>query len=172
MENHTRRDGPRVLKGLVEKIGNVLAVIAGVALTVTMLAMTVDAVGRKTVGPLPGAYEASMALLVLVMFLPQAFTERKGAHISVDLLTRHLPFKLSSYLRGMGAVLGMAVFILVTWLGVGKAYHATLSGETWPGIVNFPVWPFRWVVPLGSGALVLQYLLTAIEMFSADRENR
>ena len=157
----------RIIRGVVEKAGDVLAVVAGIALSLTMLVMAADAIGRKVSGPLPGGYETSMALMVLVMFLPQAFAERKGAHISVDLVTQLLPLKLRNVLAAVGAFLGVAVFILIAWLGVEAAWSSTLVGETWPGIVSYPVWPFRWVVPVGSVVVAIQFVLTVIDRLSA-----
>jgi TRAP-type C4-dicarboxylate transport system permease small subunit len=153
----------RRIRRAVEKAGNVLAVAAGLALSLTMLVMAVDAIGRKVSGPLPGGYETSMALMVLVMFLPQAFAERRKAHISVDLVSRFLPPKIRTSLEAVGAILGIAVFLLITWLGVEKAWSSTAVGETWPGIVNYPVWLFRWIVPIGSVVVAFQFVFTVID---------
>ena len=137
-----------------------------------MFVMAVDAIGRKVSGPLPGGYETSMALMVLVMFLPQAFAERRKIHISVDLVARFFPRRMRGGLEVIGAMLGVAIFVLITWLGVEKAWSSTVVGETWPGIVNYPVWLFRWIVPLGSFVAALQFLLTAIDRLGTLRGGR
>ncbi len=76
-----------------------------------MFVMAVDAIGRKVKGPLPGGYETSMALMVLVMLLPLAFAERRNANISVDLVARLFPPKVRSLLEAIGAMLGVAIFV-------------------------------------------------------------
>jgi TRAP-type C4-dicarboxylate transport system permease small subunit len=163
-------DRPHIIRRVIEKVGDVLAVIAAGALTLIMFVMAVDAIGRKVKGPLPGGYETSMALMVLVMFLPMAFAERKKANISVDLVSRLFPSKVRNILEAIGAILGVAIFVLITWLGVEAAKNSTLVGETWPGIVNYPVWPFRWFVPIGSVVVALQFLLTAIDKVRSRQE--
>jgi TRAP-type C4-dicarboxylate transport system permease small subunit len=163
-------DRPRVVRRVLEKLGNILAAIAAGALTLVMLVMAVDAIGRKVRGPLPGGYETSMALMVLVMFRPLAFGERRNANISVDLVARLFPSKVRSLLEAIGAILGVAIFALITWLSVGAARYSTSVGEYWPGIVSYPVWPFRWIVPIGTGVAVFQFLFTAIDKLKSRKE--
>jgi TRAP-type C4-dicarboxylate transport system permease small subunit len=147
----------------IEKLGNVLAAIAAGALSLVMLVMAVDAIGRKVKGPLPGGYETSMALMILVMLLPLAFGERRKANISVDLVARLFPVRLRTILEAIGAVLGVAIFVLITWLSVETARYSTQVGEYWPGIVSYPIWPFRWIVPVGTCIASLQFLFTVID---------
>jgi TRAP-type C4-dicarboxylate transport system permease small subunit len=161
---------PHIIRRVIEKIGDVLTVIAAGALSLIMLVMAVDAIGRKVSGPLPGGYETSMALMVLVMFLPLAFGERRKANISVDLVVRLFPPKVRTLLEAIGAILGIAIFVLITWLGLGDARYSTLVGEYWPGIVSYPVWPFRWIVPIGSSVAALQFLFTAIDKLKSSTE--
>jgi TRAP-type C4-dicarboxylate transport system permease small subunit len=161
-------DRPHFIRRVIEKTGDVLAVVAAGALSLIMLVMAVDAIGRKLRGPLPGGYESSMALMVLVMFLPLAFGERRKANISVDLVSRLFPPKLRTLLEAIGAIFGVAIFVLITWLGVGAAWYSTSVGETWPGIVSYPVWPFRWIVPIGSFVAALQFLFTAIDKLKSE----
>jgi TRAP-type C4-dicarboxylate transport system permease small subunit len=160
---------PHIIRRVIEKIGDVLTVIAGGTLSLIMLVMAVDAIGRKVKGPLPGGYETSMALMVLVMFLPLSFGERRKANISVDLVTRLFPLKVRTLLEAIGAILGVAIFVLLTWLGAGAARYSTSVGETWPGIVSYPVWPFRWIVPIGSSVAAIQFLFTAIDKLKSGK---
>jgi TRAP-type C4-dicarboxylate transport system permease small subunit len=156
-------DRPNLIRRVIEKLGNILAAIAACALTLVMLVMAVDAIGRKLKGPLPGGYETSMALMVLVMLLPLAFGERRKANISVDLVARLFAPKVRTFLEAIGAILGVAIFVLITWLSLGAAWYSTQVGEYWPGIVSYPVWPFRWVVPVGTCVAAFQFLFTAID---------
>jgi len=146
---------------VVEKAGDVLLVIASLSLFAMMLAMFADAMGRKFVGAVPGAFETCSALLVLVMFLSLASAQRHDRHISIDVITRFLPPRVQDVLTAIGAILGALCFFLLTWRGLAEAWRATQVNEVWSGIIDYPVWPFRWVVPVGSVALALQFLVTA-----------
>ena len=150
---------------IIEKAGEVLVVIASLALFFMMLSMFADAMGRKFIGAVPGAFETCSALLVVVMFLSLAFAQRNGRHIAIDVVTRFLPQKWQNILTGIGAVLGAVIFALLTWHSWAEALHCTRVNEVWSGIIDYPVWPFRWVVPVGSAALMLQFLLTAFDKF-------
>ena len=69
------------MKRAINKLSLGLSGLSGIALVILMLTMVADAVGRKLVGTLPGAYETAMALMVLVMFLPLGHAEMKRAHV-------------------------------------------------------------------------------------------
>ena len=150
---------------VIQKFGEVLVIISALALFFMMLAMFSDAMGRKFVGAVPGAFETCSALLVVVMFLALAYAQRHGRHIAIDVITRFLPKRVQNILTGVGAVLGAACFALLAWYSWREAWHCTQVNEVWSGIIDYPVWPFRWVVPVGSAALMLQFLLTAVDNF-------
>jgi TRAP-type C4-dicarboxylate transport system permease small subunit len=150
------------MKRAINKLSLGLSGLSGIALVILMLTMVADAVGRKLVGTLPGAYETAMALMVLVMFLPQGHAEMKRAHVVVDILTTRLPKRTQAVIGFLSALLGIAVFGLLTYLGWVQAWRSTLEREVWPGFIDYPFWPFRWGVPLGAGVLTLELLNTFI----------
>ena len=164
-ENETMKAGETrgLITAIIERIGDVLLVIASLALFAMMLAMFTDAMGRKFIGAVPGAFETCSALLVLVMFLSLASAQRHGRHIAIDVITRFMPRRVQDILCAIGALLGSASFFLLAWLSLAEAWRATQVDEVWSGIIDYPVWPFRWVVPVGSAALALQFLLTAVQ---------
>jgi TRAP-type C4-dicarboxylate transport system permease small subunit len=153
------------MKRAINKLSLGLSRFSGIALVVLMVTMVADAVGRKLVGTLPGAYETAMALMVLVMFLPQGHVEMNRSHVAVDILTTHLPKKAQAVIGFLSALLGIAVFGLLTYLGWVQAWTSTLEQEMWPGFIEYPFWPFRWGVPLGAGVLTLELLNTSVQEF-------
>jgi TRAP-type C4-dicarboxylate transport system permease small subunit len=153
------------MKKAINRLSLGLSRFSGLALVVLMVTMVADAVGRKLVGTLPGAYETAMALMVLVMFLPQGHAEMNRSHVAVDILTSRFPKKTQAVISFFSALLGIAVFGLLTYLGWGQAWRSTLEQEMWPGFIEYPFWPFRWGVPLGAGVLTLELFNTAIHEF-------
>lgn len=149
----------------LDKLSLGLAVLASVAIFVMMLTMTGDAIARKFVGSIPGAFNTSTALLAIAMFLPQAYVQMRRAHVSIDIITNRLSPKTQAILGGIAAVLGVFAFGLLTWAGWQKAWDATILKEAWVGIINYPAWPFRWAIPLGTGVFTLQLISTAIDEF-------
>ncbi|MCZ7665250.1 MAG: TRAP transporter small permease [Thermoleophilia bacterium] len=155
---------------MLDKLSSWLAAGAGVAIGVMMLLMVADAISRKVIGSIPGGYNSTVGLLTLVLFLPQGYAQMKRQHIVVDLVTDRLPPRVQVILAGVGALLGVGVFGVLTWAGAQKAWEATEAGEEWMGATFYPAWPFRWMIPIGLGILTLQLVATAVEEFRTLRE--
>jgi TRAP-type C4-dicarboxylate transport system permease small subunit len=142
-----------------------LAVIGGFVVVILMVMESLDALGRKTFGALPGALEFSEALMVPAVFLPLMFVQMKREHVFVGVVTLGFPVRVQAFLDGLAAVVGALVFILLTWLGIDKALDATAVFEYRVAIISVPIWPFRWIIPLGTALLVVQLILTAVYEF-------
>jgi TRAP-type C4-dicarboxylate transport system permease small subunit len=157
------------MKKFLDKISLWFCGIAAVALLIVMLTMTADAVFRKISGSIPGAYNTSVALLALIMFLPQGYAQIRKSHVSIDLITSHFPLKAQAVMGIIAALLGIFIFGLITWGSIQKAWQSTLIREVWIGVYDYPAWPFRWFVPLGFGMFTIQLVQTAIEEFAKVR---
>ncbi|MBA3855126.1 MAG: hypothetical protein C0503_11990 [Gemmatimonas sp.] len=149
----------------LETLAEWFALAGGFVVVVLMLMVSLDALGRKTVGALPGALEFSEALMVPAVFLPLMFVQMKREHVFVGVVTAALPLRTQALLDGIAAVVGMLIFGLLTWLALGKALDALAVREYRIAIIAVPIWPFRWMIPLGTGLMVFQLVLTAIHEF-------
>lgn len=149
----------------LEALAEWLALLGGFVVVLLMLLESVDALGRKTFGAVPGALEFSEALMVPAVFLPLMFVQMKREHVFVGVVTIGLPLRWQAFLDGVAALVGALVFTLLTWLGVDKALDATSVWEYRVALIAVPIWPFRWMIPFGTGLLVLQLLLTARHEF-------
>lgn len=161
-----------LFKGVIDRLSLWLAGVGALAVLVMMVSMVMDAIARKIMKPIPGVFETSLGLMIVIMFLPQAFGQLQKTHVSLDIIISRLPLKLAAIIQGVGAVLGAIIFGLIAYVGWGKAWHATIVGEIYPGVISYPVWLFRWFIPLGLGVLVLQFISTAIDAFSKVVRNR
>jgi TRAP-type mannitol/chloroaromatic compound transport system permease small subunit len=149
----------------IETLAEWLALIGGFVVIILMFMESLDALGRKTFGALPGALEFSEALMVPAVFLPLMFVQMKREHVFVGVVTLGLPLRTQAFLDGAAAVVGVLIFALLTWLGIDKALDATAVWEYRIAVISVPIWPFRWMIPLGTGLLVFQLVLTAIHEF-------
>jgi len=150
----------------IDKLSLWLAGTGAVAIMIAMIAMVGDAIARKTITTIPGAYETSLSLMVLINFFPQAYVQMRKQHIVVDFLTMRMSPRTRDILEGTSALLAVAVFALLFYLSAVKAWDSMLTREEWRGIVNYPVWPSRWFLLLGLGVFIIQLVITAIQGLS------
>ncbi len=155
----------RRVRSVVEKFAEWMALLGGFVVFLLMLMMAVDAIGRKVASALPGALEFSEALIVPAVFLPLMFVQLRREHVFVGVVTDWLSPRTRAFLDGVAAVVGMVIFGLLTWLAFDKALQAFTVGEYRVAVISVPIWPFRCIIPFGTGLLVLQLALNAIEDF-------
>jgi TRAP-type C4-dicarboxylate transport system permease small subunit len=154
-----------LLKSILDTLCRWTAALGSAAIFIMMLIMTGDAISRKIIGTVPGAYETAIGLLAILMFASQGYAQMRRVHLVVDFITARLGQKTRMVLNIIWAVLGVGIFGLLTWLGWKAAWKFTMVREIWFGIIDYPAWPFRWFVPLGAGLAAAQFLRTAIEEF-------
>jgi TRAP-type C4-dicarboxylate transport system permease small subunit len=148
---------------VLDKLSLWLAGVSAVAVMIAMITMVGDAIARKVISTIPGAYETSLSLMVLINFLPQAYVQMRRAHIAVDFLTMRLSSRTQSIVEGASALLAAVAFALFFYLSAVKAWDSMLAREEWRGIIIYPVWPSRWFVLLGIGIFIIQLVNTAIQ---------
>ncbi|OGP96111.1 MAG: hypothetical protein A2157_19220 [Deltaproteobacteria bacterium RBG_16_47_11] len=139
--------------------------VAALAIVIMLLTMVFDAFTRKFIGSVPGAFETSKVLLVAIAYLPQGFVQLKRRHISVDIVQRRLPRKTQAIINGIGALFGSAFFALLTWLTLVEAWRSTVRREFWMSDMDYPIWQWRWLLPIGVAILAIQLLRTSGEEF-------
>ncbi|MFN0301784.1 MAG: TRAP transporter small permease subunit [Burkholderiales bacterium] len=155
------KQGKRALDAFAEW----MALAGGFIVFLLMLMVAADAIGRKLYSALPGGLEFSEALMVPAVFLPLMFVQMKREHVFVGVVTMRLSVRTQSFIDAVAALIGIVLFGFLTWLAIEKAIQSTVVWEYRIAIISVPIWPFRWVIPFGTGLLVLQLALTAMEEF-------
>ncbi len=150
----------------LEVLAESMALAGGFVVFLLMLMVAIDALGRKVATALPGALEFSEVLMVPAVFLPLMFVQMKREHVYVGVVTMGLSVRAQAFIDAVAAVIGVILFGLMTWLALDKAIDTTRIGEYRVALISVPIWPFRWIIPLGTGLMVFQLALTAIEEFS------
>jgi TRAP-type C4-dicarboxylate transport system permease small subunit len=132
-----------------------------IAAALMMLQISADVAAKFLFGhPITATIEiVSTYYMVALVFLPLAFVDRTGGHIAADVLTKPMGPRLR-------AAVGMAmdVVVLITlgvlfWFTLEEAIRRSAEGEIWrSGQFLLPVWPSRWLLPIGSGMMALSAL--------------
>jgi TRAP-type C4-dicarboxylate transport system permease small subunit len=141
-----------------------LTVLAVAVLVPMMFLIAGDVIGRYLLKkPIPGVFEInSYYLMVLVVFFPLAYVQRRRQHVFVTLFTERFSQRARSALDAVACLIGIVTFGLVAWYGLKVALVSTSVRDMIEGIINVPIWISKWFVPTGAFALCLQLLLDAI----------
>lgn len=134
-----------------------LLVIGCVFLLAMMLHIAVDVIARFAFNAsIVGTLETvSFYHIVIAVFLPLAYVERRGEHIRVDLFVQKMPRRAQLALYVLACLIGIAFFGALTWQSGVDAVRSTERGETIMSNFLFYIWPSRWALPIGFGAIVL-----------------
>lgn len=151
----TQRNG---LNQAVDAIDRLVLWIAGAALLLMMLHITVDVIANlllKSPVPLTNA-AVTQYYMIAVAYLPLAAAEYRGAHISVDLVVNWLPDgvrRVLDYLVQFVAVLAYTGLGLQAWqLALEKlGRDAYLMEQT----TRVTTWPSYFLIPLGFWLVAL-----------------
>ncbi|MFZ3583453.1 TRAP transporter small permease subunit [Loktanella sp. DJP18] len=167
----------RVLLRLIDGLSAALMIVAGIALMLMMVHVTVDVVGKFVFNrPVPMTLEmVSNYYMVAVVFLPFAAVERMNGNIHVELIYALLP-RIARRLLDLISYLLFAVllYLLTTssWAVAVKKYNI---GEFIMGSYAVSIWPSRFLLPVGT-ALALALVVvrigrTALLLGRADLDN-
>ena len=149
--------------GALARLAEWMALAGGFIVVFLMVLITIDALGRKFLQSVPGALEINEGLMVGCVFLPLMYVQMRREHGFVTVATQWLPRRVQAAIDALMALLGLGLFALLTWLTLEKAIEAFLIKEFRAGMFLVPIWPFRWLIPLGTGLMSLQLAVTVAQ---------
>ena len=130
------------------------------SIVVILMAMVVaDIFGRKVLNkPVPMSYEVGAFMLVFIVFMGLAYSQRQRAHIRVEFLTLRMPPRLRAVMDLVAFTLGVAIYGAIFYQTFKWSYHSFEIGEYVAGLVNIPKWPSQFAVAFGALLISLQFL--------------
>jgi TRAP-type mannitol/chloroaromatic compound transport system permease small subunit len=150
------------LGSVFDPFAGLMTKAAGISLFVMMVMMTAHIIGRKVGQPVPGAFEASEQLMVIVFSFPLADVGLRKAHILFELVTRSLSQRVQHFLGILVHVVGLLLFAPLTWKAWQVAWKNFSIGEYRQGVIDFPIWPFRVALAVGLSVFVAQMIIGLI----------
>lgn len=141
-----------------------LSVVAGLALVLMMLHVVADVLMKFVFNlPITGTPEiVAYYYMVAAVFLALAYVELTGKHITVDLLYNHMPRRMKRAAQAIsyiGSTLFFSLLAYTTWFDAVDAYRI---GQIAMGSAAIPIWPSRFVLPLGFAAVALTSVVRLI----------
>lgn len=162
----------KVISHLVERLSWLTVLMGGVGLLLAMIFGVVDVIGSYFNHPVPGAYEFTESVMVLVVFGGLTYAQIRRKHIRVELLYGRVRPRLQS---AMDLVAGSAAILFVSlllWQGVGEAGYSWGIKEATSGLIRFPLYPARFLLVFGSALFLLQLALDFTEDVQRFAHNR
>ncbi len=139
------------------RIDRTLLAVSGVFLTLMMLHITADVLMRYLFNvPIGPTLEVvSYYYMVLAIFFPLSYVERRHENIQVDLFTRLMPAGVQFALYLFACVIGLAFFGVMAYQTFLDAISATANYQTVMSNVVFYIWPSIWALPISFAATCL-----------------
>ena len=138
---------------------NASAFGAASIVVILMVMVVADIFGRKVLNkPVPMSYEVGAFMLVFIVFMGLAYSQRQRAHIRVEILTLRLPEKGRAIMDLVAFTLGVAIYGAIFYQTFKWSYHSFEIGEYVAGLVNIPKWPSQFAVAFGALLISLQFL--------------
>ncbi len=151
-----------------EKLAWVFFTGSVVAIFCLFVLIFADMTLRTTISlSIEGGIESSEYLLVAIGFLGLGYAQLKGGHVNVDVLTLALSPRTQRVIK-LFILLALIVFFLVMGQQIARdAYISWATQDYRSGTtLLIPTWPPKFVACMGTGMLVLSFIvqLTAIIM--------
>lgn len=156
----------------MSRLSKYLSYIAGAVLVLMMLLTTADVAGRYLFNaPILGVFEVTEFMMVCLVFCSLAYTQSKKAHVAVDFLATLIPRKGQQVIDILNYLISLIILALITWKSVERGFEVMATKEC-SAILQIPVYPFMFLVALGSAALCIEYLKdivnSCIEIFTTQ----
>lgn len=153
----------RLVRGAVDGLVTLSAVVGSVALLVIVATVLTDVVGRYFHAPLYGAQDIVQMAAIFVVFGGMAFCERRGGHIQVDLFERVFSERTNRALLVAGSLAGAVVFALIAWqMWEASKLARMLNMAT--NILGLPRAPFQYAVIALSGVASLGLVVRTVSL--------
>lgn len=145
-------------------------VISGVAILGLMLLVVADVSLRLLAGsPIRGTIDyVAFLLMPAVVALGFAVAERTGDHIGNPTLLNRLGRHDRRNVLRLGGVLVLVFLGLQVWTTWWRAIDSLQSAEFSPGGLSLPLWPGRFLIPIGLALFALE----VVRRFVRDERRR
>lgn len=155
---------------LLSRVAAVLSGLGQMAVLGMLVLIACDVLGGNLLGiSVPGTTEiVSVYLMVAIAFLPIAKVERDNRHIAVDLLVQFFSAPVRLRILAVSCLISAVFLSLVAYAGWEIAMKKMAIGEYAFGARFLLIWPARFIVPLGTGAMALFLFFKAWRLMRGD----
>ena len=129
--------------------------VGAAALAVMMFMTFFNVAGRKLFNsPIVGAVEMTELFMGLIVFFGIAYTTYTRSHVTVEVVTSHLPSRIQEALSLLAQVISLGFMGVVSWrlwIIASETLNNNLLTQVW----ELPVYPVAYLMAAGSTLMVL-----------------
>jgi len=150
------------LKWVAKALDHVVVVLCAAILMAISIIVVVSVYYRYVLNnSLIWSEEACRYLTIWLIFLGLSSAHRRGQHVSVGSLLKHLPARLGEKGRSSDRVAEVITFVIaaaLTWLGAKNTANNFQIHEVTPALHLEIAWVYL-AIPVGFGAMMIQSLV-------------
>ncbi len=151
----------------IKNIENGLNLASVFIIMFLMFFATAEILGRYIFNnPIPGHVEIVELIMAGVVFFGIAYTERVGGHVRMELfVTKVLKGRAYHIAEVITATLSLFVYIVILVYTFKFALFSYQIGDV-TVYINWPTWPSKFAIPLGSLFLCIRFAIEIIQHLS------
>jgi TRAP-type C4-dicarboxylate transport system permease small subunit len=156
----------QVVIGFSSLLKRLLVILAGLCFCLMAVHVTTDVLMKYIFGrPIVGTLETvTYYYMVAAVFLPLVAVEAERRQVAVELFTSFLPVRALAALDAVIKLVLMGYVGLMAWAGYVSALRQTRVLEVAQSVAfQIYIWPSRWFVVIGCGAMLVYLFLHFIE---------
>ena len=157
----------RVVDGKLRVIEDWLNLVSVFIIMFLMFFATAEIIGRYAFNsPIPGHVEIVELIMAGIVFFGIAYTERIGGHIRMELfITRVLKGRAYHIAEVITVALSLFVYLFIFIYALKSTLFSLQVGDVTP-YINWPTWPSKLAIPIGSFFLCIRFTIELIQHLS------
>ncbi len=151
------------MKAFLHKANRLLAGFAGWLMLAMMVLLIIDIVFRSLDMPLHGLAEASVFVMMIVIYLGLSRCEEYSEHVGLEFAINKLSDKARSVMAAAVQLLAVATVGLMFYAVTTDAWSAFETNSSIEGLIDLPIWPTKFVMVVGMVFFLLQAIVNLID---------
>lgn len=150
----------------ISRLEKFMQIVAQMFVFVLMIITVANIVGRFFGYPVVGIIEASIILLVFILYLGLPYTQSQRGHVRVEMVVNLLPSRKREVVDIIALFIALAILSFMFWQTAVEGIRAFIVKTYQPGLISFPTWPGKLVIPLGLFFFTVRVIIQiAIQLY-------
>src|SRR5690625_4182831 len=159
-----------IMEKLIRGIARTLAVLSAVAIVVMVIAIAIDVFVRNTTGAsLGGMIEIAETAMVTAVAFGLAWAGVNGEHVAVTLVTDRFGPGLAKATNILVWIVVAAYTAWLSYANILRSIDSWESKETRFGLVQWPMYPMRWVLTIGLISLFIVAIVNLVRTLKGQQ---